>query len=979
MTIRRAWGVLGVCATLMAGAIGVAPGATAVSPPEVQVATTGRPHTVTYDKYSLSIDGKRLYLWSGEFHYWRLPSPDLWRDVLQKMKASGYNAVSIYFDWAYHSPKQGVYDFSGVRDVDKLLDIAQQTGIYVLARPGPYVNAETDSGGLPGWLVNQSGLARTSAPDYLAAAKEWFGRIDAIIRRHQVTNGTGSVLLYQVENEYSGTVLDAAYMQALIDKVHADGITVPTFHNDVWAGGKWAPGKPGAPDLYAFDGYPQGFDCANPATWKPAPNYRWARNASPNTPMFLAEFQGGSFDPWGGSGYTKCADLTNDQFESVFYKNNISTGATLQNFYMTVGGTSWGWLPDPSMVYTSYDYGSAISEARQIGTKLEEQKRLAYFTQAVAPLAKTDPTSSGPDITGTNPDVTLTSQINPDTQTRFVLAQHKDNTSTADSKTNFPLGTPYGVYPSVPQVGSLELNGREAKMLVSGYAFGDQQLVYSTSEIMTQAKVGANDTALLYGTTGQTGETVLRYATQPKVTVLSGQATSTWDAAKGDLRLDYTHQGLINVLIQEPGKAPFTLLIADTATSGSFWKQDTAAGAVLERGSELVRTASTAGPVLALTGDTSAAGPLEVWAPASVKVVTWNGRPIRTARTASGTLLGRLDGPCPVTLPALTTWSHQYETPEREPGFDDSSWVKADHLTTNNPTKPPTGQPVLNADDYGFHHGDVWYRGHFTATGTETGVDLTGITGNQGQYAVWLNGTYLGSSPSGAKQFPVAANTLKPGSVNVVSVLLENMGHNEDWNVNDAHKEPRGLTSAALTGSVASIAWRIQGNLGGEDLADPVRGPMNNGGLYGERAGWSLPGFPDQKWAKTTLPASEPTPGVSWYRTNVTLNLPKSDDVSVGLQITDDPKRDYRASIFINGWNMGQYINNVGPQHVFVIPGGILRSDGRNTIAIASWGGSNGSGGLGAVSLVNLGTVAGGVPVHDVVSPGYTATSRFTQ
>ena len=65
------------------------------------------PHTVTFDKYSLMLDGKRTFIWSGEFHYWRLPSPDLWRDMLQKMKAEGYNAISIYFDWAYHSPAAG--------------------------------------------------------------------------------------------------------------------------------------------------------------------------------------------------------------------------------------------------------------------------------------------------------------------------------------------------------------------------------------------------------------------------------------------------------------------------------------------------------------------------------------------------------------------------------------------------------------------------------------------------------------------------------------------------------------------------------------------------------------------------------------------------------------------------------------------------------------------------------------------------------
>src|SRR5690348_11012473 len=203
-------------------------------------------HTVAFDKYSLTVDGKRLVLWSGEFHYWRLPSPDLWRDVLQKMKAEGFNATSIYFDWGYHSPAPGVYDFSGIRDLDELLNIAAEVGIYVIARPGPYINAETDTGGFPAWLVTQAGQARTTAPDYLAAAKDWLHRVDAFIARHQYTTGTGTVLLYQVENElYDNTRAD--YMQALIDQVRADGITVPTTgnNNTSFVSGTGAPDLPG--------------------------------------------------------------------------------------------------------------------------------------------------------------------------------------------------------------------------------------------------------------------------------------------------------------------------------------------------------------------------------------------------------------------------------------------------------------------------------------------------------------------------------------------------------------------------------------------------------------------------------------------------------------------------------------------------------------------------------------------------------------
>src|SRR3954449_12458250 len=118
-------------------------------------------HTVTYDGYSFMVDGQRTYLWSGEFHQFRLPSPDLWLDIFQKMKAAGFNATSLYFDWGYHSPAPGKYDFTGVRDVDTLLDMAQQAGLYVIARPAPYINAEVDGGGLPGWLSTKPGNTRT--------------------------------------------------------------------------------------------------------------------------------------------------------------------------------------------------------------------------------------------------------------------------------------------------------------------------------------------------------------------------------------------------------------------------------------------------------------------------------------------------------------------------------------------------------------------------------------------------------------------------------------------------------------------------------------------------------------------------------------------------------------------------------------------------------------------------------------------------
>ena len=101
---------------------------------------------ITYDKYSLIIDKKRVFIKSGSFHYFRTPGVEMARDRFLKMKAGGYNTVDIYFNWNYHSPKKGIYDFSGIKNVRKVLEEAQKAGLFVIARPGPFINAEVNAG-----------------------------------------------------------------------------------------------------------------------------------------------------------------------------------------------------------------------------------------------------------------------------------------------------------------------------------------------------------------------------------------------------------------------------------------------------------------------------------------------------------------------------------------------------------------------------------------------------------------------------------------------------------------------------------------------------------------------------------------------------------------------------------------------------------------------------------------------------------------
>ncbi|MFI9011064.1 beta-galactosidase [Actinosynnema sp. NPDC053489] len=906
----------------------------------VVAAPAGERHVVSYDRYSLAVDGERVMLWSGEFHYFRLPDPELWRDVLEKIRAAGFSGVSLYFHWGYHSPAPGVYDFTGVRDVDRLLRTADELGLYVVARPGPYINAETSGGGFPAWLKAVPGRARSGDPGYTAAYREWLGRLNPIIARHQVSRG-GSVIAYNVENEYAVNV-DPAYMRDLRDQARAAGIDVPIVHNNCCGGdlANWSSG-PGAVQIPGVDDYPQSFDCGDPDTWGP-----WGegvtRRLRDDAPVYAVEYQAGAID-LGGAGYDRCRELTGPTYMKAFYKNNvIASGATMFGYYMTYGGTSWGWLPQPNDVYTSYDYGAAITESRQLTAKYDEFKRQGYFMTTVAPLTKTDEaTPPAP----ADPAVRTLARANPDTGTQFALVRQADRAGTADLATTLDWATPDGRY-QVP----VRVNGRDAKILVAGYDLGGQRLVWSNSEILTHVEVSGRDVAVLYGRDGEQGSTVLRYRSEPTVTVLDGRVRASYD--RGDLRLDYDHTGLARVLVTGGGRRPLLLLLGTDETAAGFWRQDTAAGPVLVRGTSLVRSAQVRGDRLVLRADTDRASEVEVFAP--VRRLTVGGRPVPVRATAGGSLVGSLPGPREVRLPELTDWRYRPEAP----GTGESGWTTADRTTTASPIRPKT-LPVLYADEYGHHNGNVWYRGRFTATGAERAVTVNAITGKRGIYLVWLDGRYLGSAPGGTQadaepvnpdpgrgDFPVPAGLLTAGRRATLTVLVENMGHNDDWTADDVrHKQPRGLFGVTVEGSTAPISWQIRGS----EPMDGERGPMNTGGLYGERAGWHLPGG-DGDWRR---PPGVLSPGVSWYRTRFRLDLPAGQDVSLGLRFTDTAARGYRALIFVNGWNLGQYLDGVGPQREFVVPNGVLREHNTLTLAVIATEAARGD--PGAVGLVILG------------------------
>lgn len=940
-------------------------------------------HAVSFDKYSLIVDGRRVVLWSGEFHPFRLPSPPLWADVLQKMRANGYNAVSIYVAWNYHSPAPGVYDFTGVRDLDRVLSAAADAGLFVTVRPGPYINAEVDAGGYPGWMTTSSGTARTDNSGYLGHVDEWLTAVNAVVAKHQYTDGGGTVLLYQLENEYSSHLTDgvgASYMAHLYAKVRADGITVPLFHNDKGRNGDWIPGSFSTGGetgryLYAFDGYPS--PSSTPPDWGyfGAGGTTGGSTASPSTPGFEAEFGGGWFDCWGGAefagqGYAGARATRDAVYERRFYLTNLANGIKLQNVYMTFGGTSWGWLPAP-VVYTSYDYGAALDEARNQTSKLVPMKQIGLMLESVPDLAELDRAAS---VTASDSAIKTYHLVNPATGAHFYFL--RNDTSSTVSAVTLPVTTSAGTLTVPASGGGMRMPGKDMKVVATGIRVGHRTLLYTTVQPMYQATIGARDVAVFTGRSGDPVEVMLPAAKAAAVTVLAGSATSAYDAANKRLRINATLAGLIRVLIDfGDGGLPLLVLLADDAASAALWRQTTAAGPVLVRGPALVRGGQSSASAVQLTGDTTTASDLEVWVPTGITSVTWNGAAVSTSTSSAGSLVAKvqLPGPAAVSLPALTGWRYAAENPESASGFDDSAWLAATKTTSGSITPVPSGQPVLFADDYGFHYGDVWYRGHYSGTSGATSVSLAYSSGTQGLVMAWLDGTPLGthrqpvptSSQATTQNWTATAaftipTALRGSGSHVLSVLVRPMAHSEDGGANDAHKTARGLTAVTFAGATPKLSWRIQG---GSTTADALRGPLNTGGLYGERNGWHLPTFSDGAWQPITLPRADTFQGVRWYRSSFTFAPPPGVDASIGLTLADAASHAYRVQLFLNGWNLGQYINDAGPQHTFVLPNGILRADTSNVLALAVLADGTTPAGPGTVALTVLGTAAGGVPV----------------
>lgn len=393
------------------------------------------PDRIRYDAQCLTIDGRDVFIYSGAFHFFRCPK-ELWRDRFQKIKDAGFNAVETYvpWNWCEREMPAGLDDFSKVNltDLDDFLTMAEQFGLYVIVRPGPYICAEWDTGGYPQWLLTKrpdqplraKGWLRSDDPVYLAWCRHWYAAVCPVIAKHQITRkapGQPGVILVQLENEYDYAGFPDEVMlnqvRALARDARAAGIDVPFISC-------WTHPVRGQTDPLLR----QVFDACN---FYP----RWdvdgiqgdiekLRREQPDAPLATTELQGGWFSQVGGKLSEDQDGVTAAQINNLTLFA-IQNGDTILNYYMLFGGTN----PDDwaaRRLTTTYDYNAPIREWGGVGDRYQRVWALGHMLREHgARLARSVAVNC--DVTGVTGNVSVAMRRAPD-GSRYVFVRTSQHT-----------------------------------------------------------------------------------------------------------------------------------------------------------------------------------------------------------------------------------------------------------------------------------------------------------------------------------------------------------------------------------------------------------------------------------------------------------------------------------------------------------------------------------------------------------------------
>ena len=302
------------------------------------------------------LNDKPFVVKAAEVHYPRIPRA-YWDQRIKMCKALGMNTLCIYIFWNSHEQQEGVFDFTGNNDIRAFVKLAQANGMWVIVRPGPYVCAEWEMGGLPWWLLKKKDIRLREQDPYFMERLEIFEKkVGEQLGDLTIEKG-GPIIMVQVENEYGSYGEDKPYISAVRDCLRKSGFDKVELFQCDWSSNFT---KNGLDDLTWTMNFGTGANIDQ--------EFKRLGELRPNSPKMCSEFWSGWFDKWGGRHETRGAEAMVDGISQM-----LDRGISF-SLYMTHGGTNWGhWAgansPGFAPDVTSYDYDAPINEAGQVTDK----------------------------------------------------------------------------------------------------------------------------------------------------------------------------------------------------------------------------------------------------------------------------------------------------------------------------------------------------------------------------------------------------------------------------------------------------------------------------------------------------------------------------------------------------------------------------------------------------------------------------------
>uniref|UniRef100_A0A3P8U8A9 Beta-galactosidase n=1 Tax=Amphiprion percula TaxID=161767 RepID=A0A3P8U8A9_AMPPE len=307
-----------------------------------------------------TLEGKPFRILGGSIHYFRVPRA-YWEDRLLKMKACGLNTLTTYVPWNLHESERGTFNFQDQLDLKAYVSLAAQMGLWVILRPGPYICAEWDLGGLPSWLLQDKDMQlRTTYPGFVDPVNLYFDKLFSVIKPLMVKGGP--IIALQVENEYGSFARDEKYMPFIKNCLQSRGVNELLLTSDNWEGLRYG----------GMDGVLKTINLQRLSFGA----IQHLADMQPQKPLMVMEYWSGWFDVWGEHHHVFHAE---DMLAVV--SEILERGVSI-NLYMFHGGTSFGFMNGAidfgtyKPQVTSYDYDAPLSEAGDCTTKYQLLRNL---------------------------------------------------------------------------------------------------------------------------------------------------------------------------------------------------------------------------------------------------------------------------------------------------------------------------------------------------------------------------------------------------------------------------------------------------------------------------------------------------------------------------------------------------------------------------------------------------------------------------